>query len=438
MGWTPGAGHAAGVARFLVLGALVCGPVGVGVNLLAGPPTPAPAVVATGVGTWPGQAAEVGNFAAEFVTAWLTTPAGQEDALAFYVPDSPALRLPQTPGTVQNIAVAGIERQGSYRPRERSAAADESTSLGAYAAAGASAASSAATGASASPSAQSQSLQPRSLATDMVAWQVTIAADVAEPGPEGAWVMVRRYFSVPVLQQPAQPGATASSAAAASASDDPVDDPVDDPANNPVDGQGGASVGESAGQPVGSSAQGLAAGGGSPSGPSRLRALTLPQPTAGPASGEGARLAYPQQVSISSPLALSAGEFLNAYLAGQGDIARYLSPGVQLQALTPRAYAAVSIAQVYARQSEPVQDEPSDGQRVQALVGATLTGLDQQQVGAQFALELTGRAGRWEVSALPAVPALDLVPVPSGDQRSTPSSEATAGPPSPAGSASAQ
>lgn len=391
MNWSPGAGHAARIARVAVLAALLCGPAALAANAFSTQEAPAQVIDSAPAGMSPGQAATVGNFAAEFVTAWLTTPAGQEGSLSFYVPDSAALRLPQTPSTVQNVAVADVERAGTYRPREHSTTPGE----GSTGEDGTTVADAGAPATTAASGATSTGDEQRSVQAPMVAWQVTVAADVAEPGAEGATVMVRRYFAVPVLEQPTQAASSTGRGATSAAK---TQDEAADLAT--AAGQNGT----------------------------RLRALTLPQPTTGPSSGEGADLDYSQQISLTSALGASTGEFLNAYLAGQGDISRYLSPGVQVQAVTPKAYAAVNVTQVYARQGDAdssggpstgqtaaldtTQDDPEDGARAQVLVTATLTGLNQQQTGAQFALALTARAGRWEVSGVQTVPALDLVKVP--------------------------
>lgn len=345
MGWTPGAAHGAKLAKFLLLGVLACGPLALaGLDLSGGAHPTASASVIAAPSSDAGATLAVGNFAAEFVTAWLTTPSGQESSLDFYVSGASGLQLPRTPATVANVAVADVEQAGLYRPRQASAPASAAQDP------------TAPTAAAAAPQLQR-------------AWRVTVAADVSQPGPNNTTLMVRRYFSVPLAQQVTDPAAPATNTTATTSAPSPSPDDA-----------GGDQL--------------------------RLRALLWPQPVAGPASGGGMDTDYDQQVSANGVLASSVGEFLTAYLAGQGDVDRYLTPGYELRPVTPAAYTAVSVQQVLAGRDDPVEDTPHDGQRAQVLVTAGLTTLTAEQASTQYALQLTARAGRWEVSALQDLPVL--------------------------------
>lgn len=100
------------------------------------------------------------------------------------------------------------------------------------------------------------------------------------------------------------------------------------------------------------------------------------------------------------PLTTTAGEFLSAYLAGRGEVGRYLAPGVKLTAVSPVAATAVEVEEVLAREQSAVgKNVPSDGTTVHVLVtvevrdGSGLWPL-------AYELTLSSRGGRWEIAAL--------------------------------------
>jgi hypothetical protein len=125
------------------------------------------------------------------------------------------------------------------------------------------------------------------------------------------------------------------------------------------------------------------------------------------------------------------GQFLNAYIAGSGDVTRYLTPGVVLTTLTPAPYTSVDLSEIRAEGSDqPPAVVPVDGTQIRVLALGTAVVTDQQTSNVAYALTLTARAGRWEISAL------DLVPVQSQTQSPDASSAPGAAPARPPGSAS--
>lgn len=146
-------------------------------------------------------------------------------------------------------------------------------------------------------------------------------------------------------------------------------------------------------------------------------ALTLPSPVAAPAAGTPPTLAYDERISSSSPLASAAGEFLTGLLV-EGDVTRITSPGAEINPVLPAPYSAVSVEDVSAAlggldtaELENPTELPEDGTSVQLLVQATATspvaaGTPERVTAMTYALTLTSRQGRWEVSALDPAPAL--------------------------------
>ena len=134
-----------------------------------------------------------------------------------------------------------------------------------------------------------------------------------------------------------------------------------------------------------------------------LRVVGLPAPIAPPATVERVpALGY----SISLPAATPAGDsvlaFLNAYLAGSGDITRYVTPGESITAIDPAPYVSVEAVELRADR-EPTQS-PADGERLRVLAEVSLANVYDQRLTATYALTLTARADRWEITAIDLAP----------------------------------
>lgn len=143
-----------------------------------------------------------------------------------------------------------------------------------------------------------------------------------------------------------------------------------------------------------------------------VTALALPAPVSGPAVGAPPRLNYRFQVNPGGPVAQTAAQFLSAYIAGQGDVTRYVSPTTQIQPVTPPPYTAVQVTDLAGDTDLDTTGVPKDRARLRVLVGADASVTSKQQVSVTYALTLLARAGRWEVQAIDPAPA--LVDQPSG------------------------
>lgn len=94
--------------------------------------------------------------------------------------------------------------------------------------------------------------------------------------------------------------------------------------------------------------------------------------------------------------------FLSAYLSGQGDITRYLKPGVGISAITPAPYTAVKVVDISADREIP--SKPAEGAVAKVAANAyAMTG--ENPLAVRYTLTITARAGRWEISALDLTPA---------------------------------
>ncbi|MER7467886.1 conjugal transfer protein [Streptomyces sp. NPDC097981] len=131
-----------------------------------------------------------------------------------------------------------------------------------------------------------------------------------------------------------------------------------------------------------------------------------PAEVAAPETAPAPASPYIRPVPAGDTLGTTVGEFLRTYLAGGQSTAleRYLSPGVRLSALTAAAYVRVDVEEVAADTDKAAAKEvPGDG--VRARVRVRVSGEDRSggRWPLVYRLEMTARAGRWEVTALDAV-----------------------------------
>lgn len=122
----------------------------------------------------------------------------------------------------------------------------------------------------------------------------------------------------------------------------------------------------------------------------------------GVVAGPGRATVPPSPYRVTVPegdLSSSVGEFLSAYLAGAGEVDRYLAPGVALSAVTPAPYGQVTVLTVRAIEEAAAADEAADGTAVHVLVQVEARDGDGRWPLA-YELALTARSGRWEVTGL--------------------------------------
>ncbi|WP_260470355.1 conjugal transfer protein [Streptomyces sp. RP5T] len=125
-----------------------------------------------------------------------------------------------------------------------------------------------------------------------------------------------------------------------------------------------------------------------------------PGVVAGPARTKGVQSPYTVAVPADSDVSSTAGEFLAAYLAGVGEVDRYLAPGVSLSPVLPAPYQTVTVQQMLAADQGAVAESvPADGTRVRVV--AEVEALDSAgRWPLAYELTLKARSGRWEVTGL--------------------------------------
>ncbi|AWW41867.1 conjugal transfer protein [Streptomyces cadmiisoli] len=123
-----------------------------------------------------------------------------------------------------------------------------------------------------------------------------------------------------------------------------------------------------------------------------------PGVVAGPGRATTPKSPYAVTVPPGSALSSTVEEFLAAYLAGAGEVDRYLAPGVKPSLVSPVPYSGVTVRQVSAVDESAAGRVPADGTRVR--VRAEVEAADASgRWPLAYELSLAARAGRWEITA---------------------------------------
>lgn len=246
-------------------------------------------------------------------------------------------------------------------------------------------------------------------------WSVTVGADVLAAGTTAYTDLGVRYYTVGVLAT--GPDGTPTQATTT---------PPSGPAATSTAAPGAPS-------PPGTAQAGYVAAG-------------LPTQVAAPARLNAPVLGYTDDAQLTAidPVGDAVTRFLQAYLCGTGEVARYATASAALTAVTPAPYTAVTITNL-AHSGGPTTltrtplSAPTAGRHVQVL--AAITGTDSTGATAllHYPLSLVVVDGRWEVSAIAAAPALaaDTTPEPATSPAPmAPTAPGQAAQPTPAGAPS--
>lgn len=139
----------------------------------------------------------------------------------------------------------------------------------------------------------------------------------------------------------------------------------------------------------------------------------------GPSFGSPSDVEYPVRPSDAG-LDSAVSGFLSALLTGDGEVSRYVSPGAAITAVVPAPYQDVKVLDIKAESS--IDGAAAEGAQQRVLVSATGMASESQEVPVTYALTLTMRAGRWEVSRLDPLPALRAPRTPGASPGSSTSS----------------
>ncbi|MFF9690456.1 conjugal transfer protein [Streptomyces sp. NPDC014623] len=133
-----------------------------------------------------------------------------------------------------------------------------------------------------------------------------------------------------------------------------------------------------------------------------FRVTAPPARVAGPVLAASGASRFENRLPADSELVASLGEFFGAYLAGVGEVDRYLSPGTELAAVADAGYTAVRVEDVSADAEVAAGPVPEDGTSVRVQARVTALAAKAEQWPLAYELTMTARSGRWEVTALHA------------------------------------
>ncbi|WP_405185796.1 conjugal transfer protein [Streptomyces anulatus] len=140
-------------------------------------------------------------------------------------------------------------------------------------------------------------------------------------------------------------------------------------------------------------------------------AVALPAEVGAPVQRQAEALAYgPSAPANGSDAAVQTlAGFFSAFLAGAGDLDRYLSPGTSLAPVSPPPYGRVEVVAL-AETGSPSGAVPeagvAQGQERQLLVDVSATDVQEQKRPLVYAVSLVARDGRWEIAAVEGAPVL--------------------------------
>ncbi len=136
------------------------------------------------------------------------------------------------------------------------------------------------------------------------------------------------------------------------------------------------------------------------------RVVGLPAIVPAPEPAEQPRLAYTAELTTVDAIAAAAEGFMTSLLLGNGDVARYTTPGTEITPVTPAPYADLTVSSVMAIPTDVDPAEVTSGEQVEVLVTVAATagsGTDRLN----YPLLLTARDGRWEVTTIRSSPLLE-------------------------------
>ncbi|MBF6351366.1 conjugal transfer protein [Nocardia flavorosea] len=133
-----------------------------------------------------------------------------------------------------------------------------------------------------------------------------------------------------------------------------------------------------------------------------LRALTLPAAVEPPGIGADLAQAYSAPCGEETALAQVATGFLGAYLAGKGDVARYVTVNSGIAALQPAQFSDIAAVSVSAEDNHC----GTEGSTARVLATVTPKATTGSAPTLAYPLTMVRGEGQWQVQAIDMLPAL--------------------------------
>lgn len=141
-----------------------------------------------------------------------------------------------------------------------------------------------------------------------------------------------------------------------------------------------------------------------------MLAQSLPAPVAEPGRSEFQELEYGNNIGNTHPIFINVSEFLTAMLtSGNTDKLRpYTTPGTEIAAIEPAPFTEIRIDGLRASINPGADDTtPTDAQTIEVLATVRVTAANGEALTTQYALMLTARQQRWEVTTVHDSPLLE-------------------------------
>ncbi|MFJ8848398.1 conjugal transfer protein [Streptomyces cyaneofuscatus] len=147
-------------------------------------------------------------------------------------------------------------------------------------------------------------------------------------------------------------------------------------------------------------------------------AVALPAEVGAPLPSDAVALGYGQSAPAngSDAAAQTLTGFFSAFLAGAGDMDRYLAPGTPLAPVSPPPYQRVEVlalAETGSPSDASAGSGIAQGQKRHLLVDVAATDVQGQKRPLVYAVSIVARDGRWEIASVEGAPVLG---VPTSEQ----------------------
>ncbi|MEV0888536.1 conjugal transfer protein [Streptomyces microflavus] len=140
-------------------------------------------------------------------------------------------------------------------------------------------------------------------------------------------------------------------------------------------------------------------------------AVALPAEVGAPLPSDAVALGYGQSAPAngSDAAAQTLAGFFSAFLAGAGDMDRYLAPGTSLAPVSPPPYQRVEVfalAETGSPSGATADSGIAQGQKRELLVDVVATDVQGQKRPLAYAVSIVARDGRWEIASVAGAPVL--------------------------------
>lgn len=153
-----------------------------------------------------------------------------------------------------------------------------------------------------------------------------------------------------------------------------------------------------------------------------VSAAGFPAPVNAPAA-VSVSVSYPETVGRTGDAGKAVTDFLTAYLTGEGEITRFIAPETQITPIQPTPFSRIDVIGISS--NEAITESMSEGDEVRILAAIGAQRQDDRLIPASYALTMTLRAGRWEISQIDPAPLTKQITAPTPPPTDVPTASPT-------------